>query len=412
MTFPVLILGCIPRIIVPVARSLSRQGVPVDVASFPPIRRIPSNAISESRTLTPPHIDNEAFIRQLRSLILERRHDMLIPVDDWMMKAVIGHYDELAALVHVVCPPPRIADRVLDKTATLAVAQRCGILIPRTEVVLNSSQMRDLLGRVPLPWVIKPARKETRKETTKSRVLRNRDGLADWFPMGQQFEAAMLVQEYCPGSGVGIEILLHDGECLAAFQHRRTKEAPVDTGGVSVTAIAESVDQHLLQSSLALLRALEWQGIAMVEYKIDDYGRAVLMEVNGRYWGTISLAIYAGMNFPLYQWKLAHGIKPEIPTAYAVGTKWRWTTGYLQSLYGLSMKARRSTNDRKLLTNYLRDLPGDFSPSVFDATFNLTDPVPSLDSFISILREFVSRRTTTAKRSLRATENQVEVPVA
>jgi hypothetical protein len=48
----VLILGSIPRIVIPIARSLHRHGVPVDFASFPSTPRIPSRAISESRTVT------------------------------------------------------------------------------------------------------------------------------------------------------------------------------------------------------------------------------------------------------------------------------------------------------------------------------------------------------------------------
>ena len=52
----------------------------------------------------------------------------------------------------------------------------------------------------------------------------------------------------------------------------------------------------------------------MVEFKVNpNDGSAVLMEVNGRYWGTISLPIFAGMDFPWYHWQVAHGERPEIP---------------------------------------------------------------------------------------------------
>src|SRR5262249_44329675 len=140
----------------------------------------------------------------------------------------------------------------------------------------------------------------------------------------------------------------HQGKCIAVFQHRRLKELP-HTGGFSVTAVAEAVNDNLLQSSLALLDALRWHGIAMVEYKVDADGRAVLMEVNGRYWGTISLPILAGLDFPLYHWQLVHGERPAIPERYAVGTRWRWTAGYLGRLYFLLAKARSSASAREIL---------------------------------------------------------------
>ena len=301
-----------PRIIVPVARSLQRHGVPVDVASFLSAPRIPSSAIRESINIPRPDVDRKEFVKQLRRFITERGHDMLLPTDDWMLTAVVEHYDDLADLLHVGCPSPAITRLVLDKPSTLAVAQRCGIPVPRTAVVSSSTQLRDLLGRFPFPWVLKPSQRETRTEEIKSCILATADELATKFPVGHEFAPPMLLQEYCAGIGVGVEMLMHDGTCKAAFQHRRMKEFPY-TGGVAVTAISEVPDPNLVQSSLALLQAMRWQGVAMVEYKVNADGRAVLMEVNGRYWGTIGLAISAGIDFPLYHWKLAHGQRPKYP---------------------------------------------------------------------------------------------------
>ena len=64
------------------------------------------------------------------------------------------------------------------------------------------------------------------------------------FPTAREFTPPMLLQEYCAGAGVGVEMLMHEGNCLGVFQHRRLKELPY-TGGVSVTAIAEQPDPGL-----------------------------------------------------------------------------------------------------------------------------------------------------------------------
>jgi predicted ATP-grasp superfamily ATP-dependent carboligase len=398
MNRPVLILGFIPRIILPIARSLQRHGVPVDVASFQSAPRIPSSAICESRNIPRPDLDHREFVKQLRGFIEERGHDMLIPADDWMLTAVVEHYDDLADLLQVGCPPPAITRLVLDKSATLAIAQGCGIEVPRTVRVSNSSQLQDLVGSLPFPWVVKPAQRETRTEEMKSCRLRTADEVATKFPRGREFTPPMLVQEYCEGVGVGIEMLLHQRQCMAIFQHRRLKEFPY-TGGASVTAVAEEPNPSLIQSSLALLQALQWQGVAMVEYKISPEGRAVLMEVNGRYWGTIALPISAGLDFPLYHWKLAHGEWPEIPRNYAVGTKWRWTVGYLHRLYDLLDLGRRSTNARAVLGGDVRQLLEDFSPSVPDATLKLSDPMPSVFEFLVAMRDFASYTAARAVQS-------------
>ena len=165
-----------------------------------------------------------------------------------------------------------------------------------------------------------------------------------------------------------------------------------------MTAVAEAVNPSLLESSLALLRAFQWHGVAMVEYKLTPDGRAVLMEVNGRYWGTMSLPVSAGMDFPLNQWELAHGEHPAIPKTNAVGTKWRWTVGYLDRLYSLCGEAYSSANARRILKQNLGQLLEDFSPSVSDATFVFSDPVPSVVTFLRAMRH-VASRTATALRS-------------
>jgi predicted ATP-grasp superfamily ATP-dependent carboligase len=49
---------------------------------------------------------------------------------------------------------------------------------------------------------------------------------------------------------------------------------------------------------VALLKAIGWEGCAMVEYRLDDRtGEAALMEINGRFWGSFPLAVHAGAGF-------------------------------------------------------------------------------------------------------------------
>lgn len=385
---PVLLLGCIPRIIIPIARSLQRHGVPVDVACFGASTRVASSVIVEYRSLPRPELDRTGFIGQLRRFISERGHDMLIPTDDWRLAAVIEHYDALADLLHIACPPPAITRFALDKAATLKIAESCGIVVPRTVIASRSSELGDLIGEFSFPWVVKPSRREASgKEELKACRLTTAVEVAARFPPGRDFAPPLLVQEYCSGAGVGVEVLLHKGECLAAFQHRRLKEFPY-TGGYSVMAIAEPVNEDLLRASLTLLRALRWDGIAMVEYKVDHDGRAVLMEVNGRYWGTIALPIFAGLDFPFYHWQLVHDQHPEIPKTYAAGTKWRWTAGYIGRLYFLLANVSHSVEAREALGKDVRHVFEDFSPSVSDAMLKSSDPMASLLEFLQATRDY------------------------
>jgi hypothetical protein len=119
--------------------------------------------------------------------------------------------------------------------------------------------------------------------------------LARYAPLG----CWPLIQNYCPGIGIGQMLYMAKGEATLTFQHRRLHEWPPE-GGVSTWCAAEPRDQHREQMhrSEMLLRKIGWEGPAMVEYRYDAAtGRYWLMEINGRFWGSLPLAWHCGAHF-------------------------------------------------------------------------------------------------------------------
>ena len=81
--------------------------------------------------------------------------------------------------------------------------------------------------------------------------------------------------------------------------------------------------------SLSLLRRLGACGVAMVEFRVDNRTREpYLMEVNGRFWGSLQLAIDAGVNFPALLVDLALG-RPVKKPVYEENVILRWWIGDL-----------------------------------------------------------------------------------
>jgi hypothetical protein len=107
----------------------------------------------------------------------------------------------------------------------------------------------------------------------------------------------VLLQGYVPGTGVGVFLLRWDGNELAHFMHRRIHEVP-HTGGASSFREAWSHD-GILNDARQRLDHLDWQGVAMLEYRWDpSSGDYWLIEVNARFWGSLHLALFAGVDFP------------------------------------------------------------------------------------------------------------------
>ena len=105
----------------------------------------------------------------------------------------------------------------------------------------------------------------------------------------------LLIQQRIVGPGTGIFLLVWDGTVRAVFAHRRLREKP-PSGGVSVYSESIAAKPDLVERSRLLLERMKWNGIAMIEYKLDaSTGVPYLMEVNGRFWGSLQLAIDAGV---------------------------------------------------------------------------------------------------------------------
>jgi len=105
------------------------------------------------------------------------------------------------------------------------------------------------------------------------------------------------LQKYHDGKGYGIEMLMHEGNLIAVFSHKRLREYPV-SGGASSYRESVVLDEELFAYSEALLKELKWTGLAMVEFKVNG-SEKILMEINGRVWGSLPLAIASGVDFPL-----------------------------------------------------------------------------------------------------------------
>jgi len=140
------------------------------------------------------------------------------------------------------------------------------------------------------------------------------------------------VQERLQGEGRGVFLLMWKGEVRAAFCHRRLREKP-PWGGVSVLSESVASNEGLVEQSAQLLRAINWNGPAMVEFKEDRLGgRPHLMEINGRFWGSLQLAVDSGVDFPLLYLKLAMGEAVPAQGPYRVGERSRWLLADLDAL--------------------------------------------------------------------------------
>jgi predicted ATP-grasp superfamily ATP-dependent carboligase len=114
---------------------------------------------------------------------------------------------------------------------------------------------------------------------------------------------------------------------------------------VSTLCESTSVDPEALEYGTRLLSHLGWHGVAMVEFKRDDRDGALrLMEINARFWGSLQLAIDAGVDFPGILVDIAMGQEPPALPAYRLGARSRWLLGDLDVALLVLLRGRKKLN--------------------------------------------------------------------
>jgi hypothetical protein len=105
------------------------------------------------------------------------------------------------------------------------------------------------------------------------------------------------------------------------------------SGGASTYRESIPVEPSLRDACARLLSSVSWSGAAMIEFKLEETtGRPYLMEVNGRLWGSLKLAIDSGVDFPVLLARMTSGATLTPTTSYRTGIRCRWFWGDLNHL--------------------------------------------------------------------------------
>jgi predicted ATP-grasp superfamily ATP-dependent carboligase len=147
----------------------------------------------------------------------------------------------------------------------------------------------------------------------------------------------------------------------------------------------------------------------MLEYKLDAAGVRHLIEVNGRFWGSLQLAVDAGVDFPYLSCQLALGRRPDVPASYRVGVRNRWLLGDLDHLLArllhapgeLALPPGAPSRWRTLI-----DFAASTRPGVGDQVASGDDPRPFLHELKQYARSLSASAGSGARRRLARARGQ------
>jgi protein-tyrosine-phosphatase/predicted ATP-grasp superfamily ATP-dependent carboligase len=300
----VLVLDGHSRAALETMQSLGRLGMQVDLAAETK-NCLAMHSSYATRKLKQPKAIAE-FHAWLRAQDATRHYALIVPATEASLLA-LRQLDENDPLrIKAVIPGNAALETALDKEKTWQLAHELGIPAPASVLLSSTAEIGQATQ---FPVVLKPTHSKViiagELRTLAVAVVKSeaerQEQLQRWLPL-----TPVQQQQYVFGRGVGAEFLFNRGQKVWHFTHERVHEYPL-TGGASSYRRSIAVPVSLLRDAEKLLTALNWHGVAMVEFKMDAQGHYWLMEINPRFWGSLALSIDAGVDFPKALLQIALG---------------------------------------------------------------------------------------------------------
>ena len=316
-------------------RSLGRRGIRVVAADSTRWTQGGFSRFCAARAVYPSPVRGVREFRKGLDRIIEAfRPEILMPMTLRTILAMAPVRREIESRVRLAPLPSEEALRVaLDRQATVGLAASLGIAVPRTVVLRDPAEFAVLRSVLAYPVVVQPRCPESVTDadriapTGSPRYCSGPDELSDAYLSVHRRAPSPLIQEFIPGEVCGISALYDRGRLRALFAHRRLRGIRrVGPAGALRESIAPPPD--MVEPARALLEALHWHGVATVEFTRDARdGRPRLMEIDGRFWDSLPLAVASGVDFPFLLYTLA--LEETCPESfeYRIGVRDRSLAG-------------------------------------------------------------------------------------
>lgn len=209
-----------------------------------------------------------------------------------------------------VCALPPLPDAATidvfgDKGKTAEFCRAHGISHPESRCFPTEAELRAAAHSLPYPILLKP------KTGTGSAGIQRIDSTAElWQKLQGRRAADFVFQQFVAGYDIDASVLCVDGKILStAIQRRPQTKGPPPFG---VIEFLEHAPTHALASQV--VSAANYSGVAHLDCRVDERtGEPYLLEVNPRFWGSLSAADVAGANFAAGMARLALGQAAAIP---------------------------------------------------------------------------------------------------
>jgi predicted ATP-grasp superfamily ATP-dependent carboligase len=362
-------------------RSLGRKGISITaVEKKAPISLnlgFHSRYATNKITIHDVIYEENHFLDDLVKLL--NGHEVLFPISIYSIEAIAANIKRFENNIKLVPLAPYETIQSLNiNTSLLEICKDLNIPFPKTYFPDSLHLVKTIAKKLQYPVYIKVQQEADLSPSQRNEIAFGPNELIKKYKNLHKIQPYPLIQEKIEGSGCGYFTIYNQGESRITFCHKRIREYPTK-GGPSSCCISW-YDEKLVEYGRRLLDAVNWNGLAMIEFKYDIRdGLPKVMEVNPRMWGSIPLATICGIDFPYCLYKIAveGDIKPQ--HTYPVGVKMRF---FYEDLAASVSYLIKGGANRTLFYHFLKDLL-DFR--IRDGIFQLDDLKPAWSNTLKAL---------------------------
>jgi predicted ATP-grasp superfamily ATP-dependent carboligase len=327
-----------------------------------------SRATAGTVSVSNPYFDGEGFVPELAAAAARLSVAAVLPCADVDLYLLAGREADFAGITALGTPSPETVERATNKELLPDLAASAGLRTPPAKKVVRGDSQP--VGTFGFPAIVKPLR--SRVQNPDGTMVR---AFASYVSTKQAAEKALedlpgkegLVQPYISGMLQSVAGVSWEGELVCALHQISERIWPVHAG---ISAYAKTIPPNLeLERGLSrLLKALDWSGLFQAQFIGSRSGEYWLIDFNPRIYGSLALAVAAGLNLPSIWVDLLLGGRPDV-TGYRIGVRFRHDENDVRALLRMLVDGART---RQALQGFVP------RRCTTHAIFSLRDPIPLL----------------------------------
>jgi predicted ATP-grasp superfamily ATP-dependent carboligase len=300
-------------------RALAAAGWSVGVASAQGEGLALTSRWCARRHVIRPMHPADAFVSSVAAVAHDHGYDVVFGAGEAEVLALSAGRETIPAVFPYSCHDAVL--RAFDKAKLAQAARAVGIAVPETMSI-------DAVSDEHTPVVVK-ARMHARPDLTDSplridtNVLLGRTAVRRRVAEIRAYGGEPELQVFHHGPLLAYAAVRAGSGVVADCLQRASRIWPGDAGA-SCRAVTVSADEDLVRRAAALFDALDWYGLAQLQFIVED-GVPRLIDLNGRFYGSLSLAVAAGANLPAIWAGLAVGADvAAAPVRARPGVRYQW----------------------------------------------------------------------------------------